>query len=285
MPYLRVDDAELFYREHGDGEAIVLVHGSWADHTEWEPLASLLGERHRVVRYDRRGHSRSGRGLGSRVRRQDEDDLAALIERLDCAPAHVVGNSLGGSIALALTARRPGLVRSACVHEPPLLGATRDDPLVRPLIEELRERTAEVIRLLREGDLVGGARLFVEQIALGPGAWDALPAEIRDLLVRNGRTFLDDLGDPGWADLAPLGPGGLGRPALVTRGSESPAWLGAVASSLAERIPGAGQRTIEGAGHLPHATDPPRYAAVVDELIQTARPLAGARPEREGSAA
>jgi pimeloyl-ACP methyl ester carboxylesterase len=276
MPYLLVDDAELFYRAHGDGEALVLVHGSWADHTEWESLAAPLGEHHRVVRYDRRGHSRSGRGLGSRVRRQDEDDLAAIVERLDCAPAHVVGNSLGGSIALALTARRPELVRSVCVHEPPLLGPTRDDPHVRPLVDEVRDRTGEVIRLLREGDLEGGARRFVERVALGPGAWDALPPEVRELLVRNARTFLDDLGDQGWSELALPGAGGLGRPVLITRGTESPAWLRAVAASLAERIPGARGRVLEGAGHLPHATDPPGYAAAVDELIRTARPLAGA---------
>jgi pimeloyl-ACP methyl ester carboxylesterase len=94
------------------------------------------------------------------------------------------------------------------------------------------------------------------------------------MLVRNGRTFLDDLGDPGWADLPASGePGG---PVLVTRGTESPAWLRAVADAVAARIPGARALTLEGAGHLPHATDPPRYAALIDDAVAAARPAAGA---------
>lgn len=284
MPYVRVDDADLFHEVRGEGQAVVLVHGSWGDHTEWAGVAAILGERHRVVAYDRRGHSRSGRGDGPRSRRQDEDDLAALIEALGCAPAHVVGNSLGGSIALGLAARRPALLASVCVHEPPLIGRAPVDPGLEPLLGDVRRRIAEVARALAAGDPAGGARRFVEEVALGPGGWEWLPAEARALMVRNAGAFLDDVGDPAWADLAIPPDGGPGAPALVTRGGQSPDWLREVAASLAERIPGARGLTLEGAGHLPHETDPPRYAAVIDDAIAAARPAAGAaRDTAEGA--
>jgi pimeloyl-ACP methyl ester carboxylesterase len=53
----------------------------------------MLAEHFRVVAYDRRGHSRSERPARGWTRRDNEDDLIALVEALDLAPAHVVGNS------------------------------------------------------------------------------------------------------------------------------------------------------------------------------------------------
>jgi pimeloyl-ACP methyl ester carboxylesterase len=59
--------------------------------------------------------------------RDDVADLAALLEELPHAPAHVVGNSFGASIVLRLAAARPDLFRSLIVHEPPLLGLLKDE--------------------------------------------------------------------------------------------------------------------------------------------------------------
>jgi pimeloyl-ACP methyl ester carboxylesterase len=113
MPYVTTDEVELFYQEEGAGEPVVLVHGSWGDHTDWDGLVPLLADRFLVVRHDRRGYGRSGRPAGARSRRQDEDDLAALIGALDRGPAHVVGNSFGASAALGLASRRPALLEVA----------------------------------------------------------------------------------------------------------------------------------------------------------------------------
>jgi pimeloyl-ACP methyl ester carboxylesterase len=71
MPHLRVNDVELFYDEAGDGDPLVLVHGSWGDHSNWQGVVPTLTQSFRVVTYDRRGHSRSGRpikGRGARTR-------------------------------------------------------------------------------------------------------------------------------------------------------------------------------------------------------------------------
>jgi len=101
VPEQRVNGAKLFYELNGSGDPLVLVHGSWVDHKDWQLVVPHLARSFRVLTYDRRGHSLSERPLGQGSRREDEEDLAALMEALDLAPAHVAANSFGGSIAVA----------------------------------------------------------------------------------------------------------------------------------------------------------------------------------------
>jgi pimeloyl-ACP methyl ester carboxylesterase len=59
MATAMLNGVELFYEETGEGEALVLVHGSWGDHTVWDLVVPGLSKHFRVITYDRRGHSRS----------------------------------------------------------------------------------------------------------------------------------------------------------------------------------------------------------------------------------
>src|SRR5262245_58370806 len=102
MPIEVVNGIRLRYEVAGSGEPLVLVHGSWGDHHNWDAFAPLLTDRFEVVRYDRRGHSDSECPPGQGSVTDDVADLAALIERLGNGPAHVVGNSFGAAISLRL---------------------------------------------------------------------------------------------------------------------------------------------------------------------------------------
>ena len=99
---------------------LVLVHGSWDSHHDWDLVVPRLADSFRVLTYDRRGHSESERPTGQESVREDVADLAALIEHLGLAPAWVVGNSFGASIILRLAGERPELFRGLIGHEPPL---------------------------------------------------------------------------------------------------------------------------------------------------------------------
>ena len=201
MPEQLVNGAKLFYELSGSGDPLVLVHGSWVDHKDWQLVVPHLAGSFRVLTYDRRGHSLSERPLGQGSRREDEEDLAALMEALDLAPAHVAANSFGGSIALGLAAHRPDLFQSLIVHEAPLTSLVADDAELRPLLMELQARFESVLDQLRAGDIAGGTRRFVEEVALGPGMWEQLPEEVRQMDMNNAPTFLDELQDPNFADL------------------------------------------------------------------------------------
>jgi pimeloyl-ACP methyl ester carboxylesterase len=123
MARIKVNDVELAYEIGGSGSPLVLVHGSWSDPHGWDRVADGFARDFTVVRYDRRGHSDSERAPGTT--RDDVRDLAALIEALDVAPAHVIGSSFGGVIAFQLAASSPELLRSLVSHEPP---ATSSSP-------------------------------------------------------------------------------------------------------------------------------------------------------------
>jgi pimeloyl-ACP methyl ester carboxylesterase len=202
----------------GSGDPLVLVHGSWVDHNHWQLVVPDLTRSFRVMTYDRRGHSLSERPLEQGSRREDEEDLAALMETLDLAPAHVAANSFGGSIALGLAARRPDLFRSLIVHEPPLIGLLADDAELRPFMLKFQGRIEAVVDQLRAGDIAGGTRRFVEEIALGPGAWEQLPEEVRQMNMNNAPTFLDEVQDPKSADLDVSALSSFSSPALLTEG-------------------------------------------------------------------
>lgn len=254
------------YREvQGEGPLLVLVHGSWADHTNWIAAAALLAERFRVVSYDRRAHSLSGGG-GDAVlaRRRHEDDLAALIESVGGGdPAFVAGNSYGGAIALGLAARRPELVRGVTVHEPPLVGLLPDGGPLAELAAGFSATLDAVVGELDEGRVERGTRRFVEEIALGPGGWELLPERARAVCLANAGAFRAEMRDPDWASLDVGALGELPGRIVVTKGDAGPLFLSLLADRVASRVAGAELVPLPGAGHVPHLSHPEEYARLV----------------------
>lgn len=210
-------------------------------------------------------------------------DLAALLETLDFAPAHVVGNSFGAAVTLRLACARPALLRSLTAHEPPLFGLLEGDPILQAPLAGFRERVSAVVELLQAGDLEAGARRFVETIAFGPGAWDAIPDSLRRTFVTNATTFLEEQHDPrGYTiDLARLRH--YVGPALLSRGDQSAPFFPAVVAKIAAALPHATQHLFAGAGHVPHLEQPEAYIDVVSRFIASAvdngrLPTTGAEP-------
>lgn len=126
MSEATVNGIQIYHELTGGGEPLALVHGSWADATNWELVLPGLAQGFRVLTYDRRGYSRSERPDTAWSIDDDGDDLAALLETLQLSPAHVATISYGGNIALRLAARRPQLFRTLSCHEPPLFDVLDD---------------------------------------------------------------------------------------------------------------------------------------------------------------
>jgi pimeloyl-ACP methyl ester carboxylesterase len=267
MPYATVNGVDLYHETTGEGDPLVLVHGGWSDHRNWQFVVPALAEAYRVTAYDRRAHSRSERPAVPPTRRVQEDDLAALIEELHGDPAHVVGTSFGGSIGLGLATRRPDLVRSVSVHEPPLMSLVADDAELGPMFAETNATLSDVIARVERGDVEGGTRQFVEEIALGPGAWDVLPEEIRETGIRNAPAFVGEQCDPEWASIDPSALARLEVPVQLTEGDQSPPWFPAIVAALAESIDGAQVRTFAGAGHAPHLTHAEDFVASLSVAV------------------
>ena len=271
MPATAINGVQIFWEIHGDiGEPVVLVHGSWGDHTNWAPIVPTLSRSFRVISYDRRGHSRSERPESQGSVREDVADLAALLDFHGHSQAHIIGNSFGASIVLRLAAERPELFRSLIVHEPPLFSLIAEDPAARAALVTVQSRIAAVVDVLATGDFARGAREFVETIAFGAGSWTALPQVIRDTFTFNAPTWLDEVQDPEALSLD------LGRlrnfagPALLTTGEQSPPFFPLVVGRIAEVLPEAKRYTYAGAGHVPHLSHPEEYLDTVTSFIKRA---------------
>jgi pimeloyl-ACP methyl ester carboxylesterase len=120
---IEVNGATMAYRELGQGEPMILVHANISDIRSWEPIENKLAEHFRVIVYSRRYAWPNEPILGGEDDpwERHADDLAALIEKLEISPVHVMGNSTGAFIALILARRQPELFRSLILEEPPVL--------------------------------------------------------------------------------------------------------------------------------------------------------------------
>jgi pimeloyl-ACP methyl ester carboxylesterase len=99
----------------GREPAVVLLHHGANTLRAWDSWVPEIGGGRRVIAYDRRGFGGSPRDavIDSQLFHRDADDLAALLRRLDAAPAHLVGHSDGATVALLTAALHPDLVLSA----------------------------------------------------------------------------------------------------------------------------------------------------------------------------
>ncbi len=144
MPAIQVNNTTLSYQDLGprDAPAILFSHSLFFDSRMFEHQMKAFSERYRVVSYDHRGHGDSPPPKDARF---DMDtltaDAAALIKALGLGAVHVVGNSMGGFVALRLGARHPELVRSVTA-----VGSSADPEHraqeYRPLVDTLKRHGA-----------------------------------------------------------------------------------------------------------------------------------------------
>ena len=125
----------------------------------------------------------------------------------------------------------------------------------------------EVAALVGHGQPREAARKFVEEVALGPGAWDMLPPPIRETMIDGAASFVAEQQDPNWAHIDVADLATIRCPVLVTDGDASPPWFRLITSRLGDAIQGSTTHRYLGAGHAPHLTHPEEYVSVVREFV------------------
>jgi len=103
------DGVEIAYSERGSGPlAIVFIHGGLADRTFWAPQFALLSGAYRLVALDLAGHGASGRDRKAMTIAAWAADVRAVADALKLGRVVLVGNSLGGPVALEAAAMLKG---------------------------------------------------------------------------------------------------------------------------------------------------------------------------------
>lgn len=113
--YLRVDGVKVRYLDEGAAEKtpVLLLHGIGRSLEDWEGLYHRLAPDHRVISVDLPGFGLSERTQGKYSMETLARFVLAVLDTLgEHRPLHVVGNSLGGAVALKISALAPERVRS-----------------------------------------------------------------------------------------------------------------------------------------------------------------------------
>jgi pimeloyl-ACP methyl ester carboxylesterase len=268
MPTANVNGVQLFYEVSGKGEIpLVLVHGAWSSHHNFDRVAPGLARSFKVITYDRRGHSQSECPPGQGRMSEDVADLAELVEHLDIVPAWAVGTSSGANIALRLASQRPELLHGVIAHEPGFFSLLEGDSTFSSMLDQVDQVKGIVLERIAGGDHAGAAQYFIEA-ALGPGGWERTPTQLKQTYIENAPTFLDDMKDPEHFAFDPNWFKGFSKPILLTQGDQSPPYLTPVVARLAEILPQAEVVTYVGAGHTPHTTHPDAYVELITSFIR-----------------
>ena len=104
--------ADLYFEDHGAGEAIVLIPSTGFSCEVWKPTQLPLAETGRLVIHDPRGCGRTTARQSVCSINQMSNDVVALLDHLGIKSAHLCGHSMGGRIALETALNFPGRVKS-----------------------------------------------------------------------------------------------------------------------------------------------------------------------------
>jgi pimeloyl-ACP methyl ester carboxylesterase len=122
MPYASVNGRRLYYEVGGEGETVVLLHGSFANADLLEAPATAISSGFRAIRYDRRGHGRSGEAPDPLPLADEAAELAAFLDWLSTEKTHVLAHDDGAEIAIQFALDFPERTLSLALLAPTLEG-------------------------------------------------------------------------------------------------------------------------------------------------------------------
>ena len=257
MPHVKANDIEIYYELSGPADApVVMLSNSLGTRLEmWDPqMAALAG--YRVLRYDSRGHGRSGAPPGPYSIALLGEDALALLDALGIGQVHFCGLSKGGmvgqwlgsqhgerllSLALCATAARIG---SAELWNQRIEQSAREG--MAALVDGVTERWFTPAYRATPRPEVEQVRAMI--LATPAHGYGGCCAAIRDMdqseAVRAIRT-----------------------PTLLIAGADDPATTLEVMRDLHGRIPGARLVEIPQAAHLVNIEQPERFNRTLTEFL------------------
>ena len=245
----------------GSGPALILVHGTTADHTRWARVSSGFEAEFTVYAMDRRGRGGSGDGPAYSIA-QEGEDVAAVAGAVN-GPVNLLGHSYGALCSIEAALRLPNLHRLV-LYEPPLpLGYEIVPPHVRTQITELLERKEHEAALLvffREVVHVPEAQL---QTMRDQPVWSARVSAAHTLLreIRLEAEYRADI------ERLRL----LTVPTLLLLGGESPSYFTEATNQLHAAIPHSQVHLMAGQQHIAMDMIPDEFVRIVGSFLLSRR--------------
>jgi pimeloyl-ACP methyl ester carboxylesterase len=261
----------LRYLVAGEGEPLVLMHGLGGAASNWAALAPLLLPGRRLLVPELPGHGGSQPLPGKPALDAYAESLALLLEHEDAAPAHVVGHSFGGAVALRLAIRWPELVAALVLVASAGISSGRRRARYALTITGLVQPGKRIAPHRR---LVAGSALLRTLVFGRWGAADplAFPPEVAEAFL-SGPARHTDTRSAGNALVREDSRQDLERvrcPCLVLWGARDSQLPVGDAFEYARRLR-APLRTIADCGHLPIGERPEACADAIADFLGTSR--------------
>jgi pimeloyl-ACP methyl ester carboxylesterase len=263
MPHIRINGANLYYEEYGDGNAtIVFAHGLlWSGRMFCDQVAVLRGQ-YRCITFDFRGQGQSQVTQSGYDIESLYADAVELIEVLGCSPCHFVGLSMGGFVGLRLAIRRPDLLRSLI-----LIGSSSDpEPTENMGRYRMLNFVARWIGLRVVADRV--MEIMFGQKFLNDPKRVALKHELKDRMAANHRIGITR------AVAGVINRAGVTEqldqivtPTLIIVGDQDVATTPAKAKLMHMSIPNSRLVILPGAGHTSTVEEPVAVTSAIAEHL------------------
>jgi pimeloyl-ACP methyl ester carboxylesterase len=250
------DGTLIAYARTGAGPALVLVHGSTADHTRWAPVLPMLEKYFTLYALDRRGRGGSGDSAAYSIEREYED-IAAVANSIR-EPVNLLGHSYGALCTLEAALLVPNL-NKLILYEPVIrLGQPLYPAGIRAKIEEaLGSGDREKVLLILFRDIVEMPEHEINQMRKEP-VWEARLAAAHTV----PREFADD-------DyiLEPSRFKNMKAPTMMLQGGDSPETIKAMTGAINAALPNRRIVVMPGQQHAAISTAPEMFARLVTEFL------------------
>jgi pimeloyl-ACP methyl ester carboxylesterase len=270
---VRVDAIDTFYLEAGHGPTVILLHGLGATNASLLTTMRELARDYHVIAPDLPGFGASSKPIRTYDAEFFATWLEAFMDRLGIDRAHLVGNSMGGRIAIEMGLRAPERIERICLFAPsPAFIKKRE--WVR-LVRLLRPELAVLPLFVRRKDVVVGTKgMFARPSRLSDAWYEAAVDEfLRVFSTVRGRIaffsaarqiYLEEpSGEKGfWDRLAKLSP-----PALFIWGSHDRLVPAKFARHVERALPNATSMVLQGCGHVPQYELPDRTHALLRRFL------------------
>ena len=141
--YVPVNDLQMYYEIHGQGDPVVLLHGSFMTITNnWPDAIAMLAKSRQVIAVEMQGHGRTADINRDFSYESLADDIAALLDYMKIKQADVLGYGMGGGVAMQVAIRHPDKVRKVVS----ISAVFRHDGWVKEGQDALPKLTAEAFK-------------------------------------------------------------------------------------------------------------------------------------------
>lgn len=269
MAKAQINGINLYYKEYGQGEALILIPGMGVDHKGWLYQVPVFKRHYRVILFDPRSLGRSERPRQLYDVKTMADDVLGLMDRLGIQRAHIMGHSLGGVVAQEIAVNHPErvikliLVSSSLGKGEPqdfnpelleVLGLKEGDTQIDFSRLNVRRTLYALVGMTFNKKSYRKTMQFLSMLFFQPSKFEGLADQLKAVSDYSSRDKISQIKSP----------------TLVITGAEDRLVSPHCSEVLAEKIPNAELMMVPGASHALNIETPYQFNQTILAFLKKA---------------